>query len=82
MANLVKLVKNSLTFVTNLLYYRSMKQIYSVNEAARLMGISEPRVRVLLAQGRIQGFKMGGTWIVTKLGYKVKKRGFPKGGKK
>ena len=48
--------------------------IWSVKEAAKELGISEQRVRKLLAEGRIKGKKLNGTWIVLRLSY-TKKRG-------
>ena len=75
-------MKNSqklLDFCCELAYSESMKRIYSVKEASEAMGLSEQRVRKLLAEGRIEGTKLGkGTWLVTKLGYKRKKRGIQK----
>ena len=56
-------------------------KMYSVKAAARLMGISEGRTRQLLADGRIKGAKIGNTWVVLKLGYKVK-RNYPGRGQK
>jgi len=56
-----------------------MKRIYSVKEASEAMGISEQRVRKLLSEGRIEAIKVGNTWAITKLGYKMKgKRGYHK----
>ena len=51
-----------------------MKDIWSVKEAANKLGISERRLRKLLAEGRIKGKKLDGTWVVFKLSY-TKKRG-------
>jgi len=51
-----------------------MKDIWSVKEAATKLGISERRVRKLLAEGRIKGKKLDGTWVVLELSY-TKKRG-------
>jgi excisionase family DNA binding protein len=48
--------------------------MYSVEEAAKKLGISGRRVRVLLAEGRIKGKKLGGTWVVLGLDYKRKKK--------
>lgn len=48
--------------------------MWSVKEAAQLMGISEQRVRKLLAESRIKGKKLGGTWVVLELGYARKKK--------
>ena len=55
-------------------YSSSMKGIWSVKEAANKLGISERRVRKLLAEGRIKGKKLDGTWVVFELSY-TKKRG-------
>lgn len=41
-----------------------MEKLYTVKEAAKELGISEQRVRRLLAEGRIKGKKLGGTWVV------------------
>jgi len=49
-------------------------KIWSVREAAKELGISERRVRKLLAEGRIKGKKLDHTWVVLELSYK-KKRG-------
>ena len=49
-------------------------KMYNVEEAARLMGISGRRVRKLLAEGRIKGKKLNGTWVVLSLEYKRKKK--------
>jgi len=51
-----------------------MQNIWSVKEAANKLGISERRVRKLLAEGRIKGKKLDGTWVVLELSY-TKKRG-------
>jgi len=48
--------------------------MWNVKEAAKRIGISEQRVRKLLAEGRIKGKKLGGTWVVLELSY-TKKRG-------
>jgi len=43
--------------------------LLSVAEAAQKLSISLQRVRVLLAQGRLKGTKVGGTWVVQGLSY-------------
>ena len=48
--------------------------MWSVKQAASKLGISEQRVRKLLAEGRIKGKKLDGTWVVLELSY-VKKKG-------
>jgi len=48
--------------------------MYSVEEAARKLGISGRRVRKLLAEGRIEGKKLGGTWVVLDLNYTRKRK--------
>jgi len=55
--------------------------LLSVTEAAQKLGISVQRVRVLLAQGRLKGKKVGGTWVVQGLSY-TKMRPGRKGGRK
>ena len=57
-----------------------MNEIYSVKQAAKLMGISEPYLRVLLARGEVKGRKLDGTWLVLDLNYKRQRR--PKGFKR
>jgi len=55
--------------------------LLSTTEAAQKLGISEQRVRVLLAEGRLKGKKVGGTWVVQGLSY-TKMRPGRKGVKK
>ena len=55
-----------------------MTEIFSAEEAGRLMGISSSRVRKLLNEGRIQGVKKGRDWVVLKLGYDKRPVGRPK----
>ena len=52
--------------------------MYSVNEAARIMGISERHLRLLLENGQVLGKKLGHDWVVLELNYERKRR--PKGG--
>ncbi len=47
---------------------------YTVKQAAEALGISEQRVLVLLAEGRLKGERFGRVWVVTKLEY-TRKRG-------
>ncbi|MFW6105160.1 MAG: helix-turn-helix domain-containing protein [Chloroflexota bacterium] len=49
-------------------------KMWSVKQAAKELGISERRVRKLLAEGRIKGKKLNGFWVVLKLSY-TRKRG-------
>jgi excisionase family DNA binding protein len=49
--------------------------MYSVEEAATKLGISGRRVRRLLAEGRLKGKKLGGTWVVLDLNYIRKRKG-------
>jgi excisionase family DNA binding protein len=51
--------------------------MFSVKEAAPMMGISERHLRLLLEQGKIEGKKLGHDWIVLSLEYQRKRR--PKG---
>lgn len=55
-------------------YNKSMKGIWSVKQAAEQLGISEQRVRKLLADGRIKGRKLDGTWLVLSLTFTRKKK--------
>lgn len=52
-------------------------KIWSVKQAAALLGISGQRVRKLLKEGRIRGKKLNGTWVVLSLVYERKRK--PKG---
>jgi len=54
------------------IYYRVRYKEWSVKQAAILMGISQDRVRKLLAEGRIIGKKENNTWVVLKLRYERK----------
>jgi excisionase family DNA binding protein len=56
-----------------------METVYSVNEAARIIGLDSSQIRRLLAKGEIKGKKLGRDWVVLDLNYKRKRR--PKGGK-
>ncbi len=51
-----------------------ISSMYTVKDAARILGISEQRVRKLLAEGRIDGKKLGRDWIVFELTYTRKKK--------
>lgn len=42
-----------------------MKNLISVKEASVISGLSPRHVRLLLSQGKIQGFKMGRDWFTT-----------------
>jgi excisionase family DNA binding protein len=50
------------------------RKYYTTKQAAEKLGISPRRVRKLLEEGRIEGVKLGNTWVVSKLAY-TKKRG-------
>jgi len=53
--------------------------VYSVEEAAKKLNLDPSRVRLLLAQGRIEGKKLGRDWVVLSLEYKrITKTGRPK----
>lgn len=49
--------------------------IFTVKEATERLGISPQRVRLLLAEGRIKGKKLGHDWAVLDLKYTRMKRG-------
>ena len=57
-----------------------IKDVYSVNEAARKLGLESSHIRRLLAKGEIKGKKLGRDWVVLSLDYQRKRK--PKGGKK
>lgn len=46
----------------------SIPEGIQVAEAARDLGLSEQRIRVLLAQGRLDGRKVAGRWFVSRAG--------------
>jgi len=48
--------------------------MYSVNEAAEQLKVSPRRVRFLLAEGRLEGKKLGRDWVVLNLDYKRKRK--------
>ncbi len=54
--------------------------MYSVQEAAKLIGISESHLRLLLKRGEVKGKRLGRDWVVLDLNYTRKRK--PKGGKK
>ena len=54
-------------------------KIYSVQEAARELGISGRRVRKLLSEGRLKGKKLDGYWVVLSLEYQRKRKYKDKG---
>jgi excisionase family DNA binding protein len=44
----------------------SGRDVCNVREAARLLGVSQQRVRVLLACGKLGGWKLGPMWVVSR----------------
>jgi excisionase family DNA binding protein len=48
--------------------------VYSVEEAANILGLSVQHVRYLLAREEIRGKKLGRDWVVLSLDYKRKRR--------
>jgi excisionase family DNA binding protein len=48
--------------------------MHSVKEASVKLGISERRLRQLLAEGRIEGKKLGRDWVVLSLDYKKRRK--------
>ena len=48
--------------------------MYSVKEASAKLDISERRVRQLLAEGRIEGKRLGRDWVVLDLNYTRKRK--------
>jgi|GEM_PF-1511164 hypothetical protein len=51
--------------------------MYSVEEAAKKMGLSKRHLRFLLEQGSVKGKKLSREWVVLSLGYERKRK--PKG---
>jgi len=48
--------------------------VYSVEDAAKRLGLSVQHVRYLLASGAIEGKKLGRDWVVLSLDYKRKRK--------
>ena len=48
--------------------------MYSVREATERLGISQQHLRLLLAQGEVEGKKLGHDWVVLSLDYKRKRK--------
>jgi len=48
--------------------------VYSVEEAAKRLGLSVQHVRYLLAKKDIKGKKLGRDWVVLSLDYKRKRK--------
>ncbi|MFC1899718.1 helix-turn-helix domain-containing protein [Chloroflexota bacterium] len=48
--------------------------LYSVNEAANILGLDPSQVRRLLAKGEIKGRKLDRDWVVVSLDYKRKRK--------
>lgn len=40
------------------------KRLYSVTEAAAILGVCRQRVHQMLAEGKLDGEKVGSTWVV------------------
>lgn len=51
-----------------------MDNVYSVSEAADKLGLDTSQVRRLLAQGKIEGKKLGRDWVVLELSYKRRRK--------
>ena len=51
--------------------------MYTVQEAAQKMGISERHLRLLLTNKEVKGKKLGRDWVVLSLNYQRKRK--PKG---
>ena len=50
------------------------ESLYSVQEAAVKMGLSEQYLRALLANGEVKGRKLGRDWVILSLDYHRKRR--------
>ncbi len=42
----------------------ALNPFYSISEAAKILGISEEMVRILLGSGKIKGLKINGVWKI------------------
>ncbi len=56
--------------------------MYSTQEAASKLALSQNQVRYLLTQGRIKGKKLGHDWVVLSLDYQRKRKPKTKKGEK
>jgi excisionase family DNA binding protein len=54
--------------------YMIRKEVYSVDEAANLLGLENSYVRRLLAKGEIKGKKLGRDWVILSLDYQRKRQ--------
>ena len=54
--------------------YSMVNEIFSVNEAARELGLDTSQIRRLLAKGEIKGKKLGRDWVVLELNYQRKRK--------
>jgi excisionase family DNA binding protein len=48
--------------------------MYSVQEAAELMGISRSHLRLLLKYSEVKGKRLGRDWVVLELDYQRKRK--------
>jgi len=58
-------------------YYKSMSKMYSTEEAAKLLGLSQDHVKRLARDGTIKATKVGHYWVILSLKYERKRK--PKG---
>ncbi len=58
------------------------KSMYSTEEAAERLGLSQNQVRYLLAKGEIKGKKLARDWVVLSLDYQRKRKPKTKKGEK
>ncbi|MFC2038375.1 helix-turn-helix domain-containing protein [Chloroflexota bacterium] len=54
--------------------------MYSTNEAAKLLGLSQSHVRLLARNGLIKAKRLGHDWVIINMDYARKRK--PKGEKK
>lgn len=52
--------------------------IYSTQDAARILGLSQKMITYLLRKGRLKGQKLGHDWVVLDLTYDRRPRGRPR----
>ncbi len=48
--------------------------MFTVKQAAEILGLEESHVRRLLAKGKIKGKKWGRDWMIEKLNYQRKRK--------
>lgn len=60
--------------IPSIVYNKPVNKVFSVMEAAKVIGLDPSQVRRLLAKGEIKGKKLGHDWVVLSLDYKRKRK--------